>query len=231
MTSDALREAEREARDEAAPFVVLVAVALIALALVSMHAHWKLFHGAGWWIWLLAAVPYVALALTLVVGPERVRDSQRRRATVQALLAVVVVFSLIEMAVLVASLVQSSKLGISGPQLLQSATTLWLSNVVAFGLALWELDCGGPVRRALSNTRRTPDLQFPQDDNPSLARPGWAPHLVDYLYVSTTNSIAFSPTDAMPLTRPAKALMAIEAAVSVVAVLLIAARAVNILQV
>lgn len=231
MTSDALREAEREARDEAAPFVILVAVALIALGLVSMHAHWKLFHGAGWWVWLLAAVPYAALALTLVAGPERVRDSERRRAMVQTLLVVVVVLSVLEMSLLVASLVASSELGISGPQLLQSGATLWLSNVVAFGLAFWELDCGGPVRRALSDARRAPDIQFPQDDNPSLARPGWAPHLVDYLYVSTTNSIAFSPTDAMPLTRPTKALMAIESAVSVVAVLLIAARAVNILQV
>ena len=36
---------------------------------------------------------------------------------------------------------------------------------------------------------------------------------------------AFSPTDAMPLTRPAKALMAAESTLSVVTVLLVAARA------
>ena len=159
-----------------------------------------------------------------------VKDRDRRRAVIQALLGVVVACSLIETALLVASLVSSSALGISGPQLLQSATTLWLSNVVAFGLAFWELDCGGPVRGAMSDRRRAPDFQFPQDENPGLAQPGWTPHLVDYLYLATTNSIAFSPTDAMPLTRPAKALMALEAAVSVVAVLLVAARAVNILQ-
>jgi hypothetical protein len=40
---------------------------------------------------------------------------------------------------------------------------------------------------------------------------------------------AFSPTDAMPLTRPAKALMAAESTLSVVTVLLVAGRAVNIL--
>jgi len=44
-----------------------------------------------------------------------------------------------------------------------------------------------------------------------------------------TNAIAFSPTDAMPLTRWAKILMAMESAISVVAVLLVAARAVNVL--
>ena len=149
---------------------------------------------------------------------------------VQILLGVVVTCSVIETALLVASLVAPSHLGIGGPQLLHSATTVWLSNVIAFGLAFWELDCGGPVRRAVSNARTTPDFQFPQDENPGLARGGWAPHLVDYLYLSVTNSIAFSPTDVMPLTREAKGLMAIESAVSVVAVLLVAARAINILH-
>ncbi len=33
------------------------------------------------------------------------------------------------------------------------------------------------------------------------------PMFVDYLYVSITNSIAFSPTDTLPLTTRAKLLM------------------------
>jgi hypothetical protein len=64
------------------------------------------------------------------------------------------------------------------------------TDVIAFGLAFWELDCGGPVARALSTEPRKPDFQFPQDENPQLARGGWAPRLWDYLYVSLTNSIA-----------------------------------------
>lgn len=231
MSDDAVREAEREARLEAAPFAVAVALAFIVLALVSVRADWRLVNDSGGWLWLAAAAPFALLALTLIAGLGRVvRHHDRRRAIVQTLLGVVVGCSLIETALLVASLVSSSPLGISGPQLLQSAATLWLANVVAFGLAFWELDCGGPVRRAMSDARRAPDFQFPQDENPGLARPGWTPHLVDYLYLATTNSIAFSPTDAMPLTRPAKALMALESAVSIVAILLVAARAVNILN-
>jgi uncharacterized membrane protein len=104
-----------------------------------------------------------------------------------------------------------------------------LSNSIAFGLAFWELDCGGPVARALAATHRKPDFQFPQDENPQLAQDGWAPRLWDYFYVSLTNGIAFSPTDVMPLTRPAKALMAAESTLSAATVLLIAAHAVNIL--
>ena len=58
----------------------------------------------------------------------------------------------------------------------------------------------------------------------------WDPHFFDYVYVSFTNSIAFSPTDAMPLTRRASWPMFIESAFSAVAILLVAARAVNIIK-
>jgi hypothetical protein len=132
--------------------------------------------------------------------------------------------------VLVASLVAHSASHITGAQLLFSGGVVWLTNAVAFGLAFWELDCGGPVARVLATAPRRPDFQFPQDENPQLARQGWAPRLWDYFYVSLTNATAFSPTDSMPLTRPAKALMAAESTLSAVTVLLVAARAVNILR-
>jgi hypothetical protein len=139
------------------------------------------------------------------------------------------VLNVLAVVVLVISLVSHSAVHITGRQLLLSGGTAWLTNVIAFGLAFWELDCGGPVARALSTSPRKPDFQFPQDENPQLAREGWAPRLWDYFYVSLTNSIAFSPTDSMPLTRPAKALMAAESSLSAITVLLVAARAVNIL--
>ena len=86
------------------------------------------------------------------------------------------------------------------------------------------------MARALGRAPRKPDFQFPQDENPQLAREGWAPRLWDYFYVSLTNATAFSPTDAMPLTRRAKALMAAESVLSAVTVLLVAARAINTLS-
>ena len=53
--------------------------------------------------------------------------------------------------------------------------------------------------------------------------------LHDYLYVALTNAIAFSPTDTMPLTRRAKGLLAAESLISYVVVILVVARAVNVL--
>ena len=85
------------------------------------------------------------------------------------------------------------------------------------------------MARALAPQRSRPDFQFPQDENPQLARPDWSPALNDYLYLALTNSIAFSPTDAMPLSHRAKLFMGIESLIAAVTVLIVAARAVNVL--
>lgn len=224
-----LHRAAREARNDAAPFALVAATILIALALVAKHAHWESLGRSLWWTWLIVAAPYVCLAATLLAGLNRLVHHDHRREIVIGLLTLVWVFNVLGVVVLVASLVAHSAIHITGAQLLASGGTVWFTNAIAFGLAFWELDCGGPLARALATTARKPDFQFPQDENPQLAREGWAPRLWDYFYVSLTNATAFSPTDSMPLTRPAKALMAAESALSVVTVLLVAARAVNIL--
>jgi uncharacterized membrane protein len=227
---DRLAAAVRDARDDAAPFALAAALILVALGLVSMHAHWDLLGHRLWWMWLVVAVPYVLLSVTLLLGLGRLIRHDRRREITISLLGLVWVFNVLGVVLLVISLVAHSGVQMTGRQLLFSGGALWITDTIAFGLAFWELDCGGPVARALADGRRTPDFQFPQDDNPHLAPEGWAPRLWDYLYVSQTNSIAFSPTDVMPLTRLAKTLMAAESFLSAVTVLLVAARAVNILS-
>ena len=114
-----------------------------------------------------------------------------------------------------------------------------LSNVISIGFlvhsllktgsSFWEIDRGGP-RVRFTPKERWPDFQFPQMENPKLAQPNWRPRYLDYLYVALTNGAAFSPTDAMPLTITAKMLMSIESLASMVTVLVVAARAVNILK-
>ncbi len=227
---DRLHAAAREARDDAAPFALAAAGILIVLALVSMHANWDLLGRRLWWMWLVVAAPYVLLSATLLFGLGRLARHSRRREIVVALLGVVWLFNVLGVGVLVVSLVSHTAVDITGRQLLMSGGVVWLANAIAFGLAYWELDSGGPVARALSSAPRKPDFQFPQDENPQLAQDGWAPRLMDYFYVSLTNAMAFSPTDAMPMTRQAKLLMAAESTLSAITVLLVAARAVNILS-
>lgn len=225
-----LRVAAQEARDDAAPFALAAGGILIALAVVSRHAHWDLLGHRLWWIWLVVAAPYVFLSATLLFGLSRLVRNDRRREIVIGLLTLVWVGNVLGVVVLVVSLMAHSAVHITGRQLLFSGGAMWFTDAIAFGLAFWELDCGGPLARALATARGKPDFQFPQDENAELARDGWAPRLWDYFYIALTNATAFSPTDAMPLTRPAKVLMAAESTLSALTVLLIAARAVNILS-
>lgn len=112
--------------------------------------------------------------------------------------------------------------------LLAGALNIWATNVLVFSLWYWEMDQGGPLRRGQEG--QFPDFQFPQSLPNPLAPANWRPEYLDYLFIAFTNAAAFSPTDAMPLTRRAKALMTFQAATSMLTVVLVASRAVNILK-
>jgi hypothetical protein len=228
MPTDPLREEEIESRWEAAPAVALVVALQILLATASHAQDWTTWH-FRWWVWLLPVGPEVALLLPLAWKRphRRLQQLGLRRTVAIALLAVVSAANALLVLAVVASLVSGHEE--SGAQLLLKASTVWGTNVIAFGLWFWGLDRGGPVRR-LEPDPPPPDFQFPQMENPQLAAPGWQPRLIDYIYISFTNAIAFSPTDAMPLSRWAKLLMLSESAISAVTILLVAARAVNIFK-
>jgi uncharacterized membrane protein len=217
-----------ESRWEAAPAVLAVILLQLALAIVSLERHWKLWK-LPWWVWLIAVVPETVLLGALAWGSARRALEQigHRRNVALSLLGLISVDNAVALVALIGSLVSGNER--SGGQLLLKGTTIWGTNVIAYGLWYWGLDRGGPVRRREPNPPPA-DFQFPQMENPELAEPGWHPRLFDYIYVSFTNSIAFSPTDAMPLTRRAKVLMLSESGVSALSILLVAARAVNIFK-
>jgi uncharacterized membrane protein len=114
--------------------------------------------------------------------------------------------------------------------LLRAAVHMWVVNVLLFALWYWQLDGGGPIARPLGAPADR-DFLFPQQTEPALLETGWRPEFLDYLYVSFTNATAFSPTDAMPLSRWAKMLMLVQSAISLALAVMVVARAVNILRV
>ena len=225
---DELREEHRESHQEAGLAVAIVAVLQLTVGIVSLQQDWKLA-GAPGWVWFIPVVCELALLAVLWarVGLEPDEQEGGRRRLVLLVLAVIGGFNAIALVALIVSLTALHFK--AGGQLLLEAATVWATNVVAFGLGYWELDRGGPRRRVLPDPPPA-DFQFPQMENPELAAPGWRPRLLDYVYVSFTNATAFSPTDAMPLSRAAKTLMLIEAALSAMTILLVAARAVNVLS-
>ncbi len=108
--------------------------------------------------------------------------------------------------------------------LLRAAALLWSFNILVFALWYWEVDGGGPWKRHLAG-HRAADFLFPQQ----AAGERWVPHFLDYLFVAFTGATALSPADTYPLTRRAKALMMVEAVLSLMVIGILIARAVNIL--
>jgi hypothetical protein len=220
-------DARAEGRAEAAPAAVVVLLVFVLLAGVSWNRGWDLL-GLRWWIWLLVAVPVLLLTIDLAMTSKGKGIVRSRRAAL-ALLGLLAAGNFAAVVILVAGLVSADSSDLSGGELLLTGFAIWTADVIVFGLWFWELEAGGPVARIQNPSRTRPDFQFPQDDNPQLAPKDWRPQVWDYLYVSLTNSIAFSPTDTMPMSLRAKALMGFESAISAITVLLIAARAVNVL--
>lgn len=203
------------------------AVAVLAAVVVQVFLTDRLVPGPRL---LLPGLELLLLGGLLAADPSRLtRESRDLRVLAVAVIAAVGLVNAVALGSLVDRLVGA---GISdGRQLLVSAAGVWLTNVLVFGLAYWELDRGGPLGRAGGRTARPdPDLWFPQDSDDRAAAPGWRPVFGDYLFVALTSATAFSPTDTLPLTLRAKAMMAVQSLVSLLTIGLVAARAVNILH-
>jgi hypothetical protein len=112
--------------------------------------------------------------------------------------------------------------------LLSSSLAIWLTNVLTFSLLYWQIDRGGPYAR-VSGVSAKPDWLFPQAAAPESTSPDWRPLFLDYLFLGFNTAAAFSPADVLPLTRRAKMLMMLEGAISLLTLVVVAARAVGVL--
>jgi uncharacterized membrane protein len=156
-------------------------------------------------------------------GPRRHRESAKTHLYVSVLLiGLVSLANAAELALLIKALVNDASL--PGKSLLSGALAIFITNIIMFGLWYWEL--GSPGLSGRHKLAGHEHFQFPQTQS---GNKNWQPLFTDYLYVSLTNGTAFSPTDTMPLSHAAKGLMSIQALISLLTVVLVTARAVNIL--
>jgi hypothetical protein len=119
-------------------------------------------------------------------------------------------------------------------QLLRAAASLWVANTLVFASWYWHLDGGGPNARDKRGVHTDGAFLFPQmmmdpDRRREMGEDRWSPGFVDYLFLAFNTSTAFSPTDVPVLSRWAKVMMIVQSLISLATVVLLAARAVNIL--
>ena len=179
--------------------------------------------------WLVPALEGVLLAGLVIVNRNQIEDEHpRRRRVALGLTAVVTAANIYSLGALTHFLLHHNPGRSGGRELIVSGMLIWLTNFLIFALWYWEMDRGGPGRRAAGRDK-APDFLFPQMSDDRIEPIHWRPRFMDYLYVSLTNATAFSPTDAMPLTPAAKSTMGVQSLVSLVTIGLIVSRAVNIL--
>ena len=111
--------------------------------------------------------------------------------------------------------------------LLGDVVLLAVSNILIFSIWYWIIDPPG-VDGSVRDDEPW-DFLFPQRAQLIPNYENWIPRYTDYIYLAFTTSFAFSPTDALPLTRRAKMLMLLQSAVSIITLTAIASSAINIM--
>jgi uncharacterized membrane protein len=222
-------QAQRRARPEHRWPVV--AGVLVALALYTFLPS-GLFPAQRY---VVVGIGVVLLVALIIINPHRyTRQTRFSRLAEVALAVLILVANQLTLVLLIVQLVHKSN---GGSGLLLASLQVWVTNVIAFALLFWCIDRGGSVARTTvpRSQMRAADFRFPQDEDDdtvdevakgSSRKSDWVPTFIDYLYFSLSNSMAFSPTDTMPLTSRAKALMALESFAGFVMLALVIAHAV-----
>jgi hypothetical protein len=159
----------------------------------------------AWTIGIIFAVTCLCAFVTTAIGSRRFTNVVMKfGATVLAISILTSVFQVVD-------LILHRGSEINGIALLETAFSIWVSNVAVFAVIYHWIGDG--------------ELLFP-------SREGVTPAplvFLDYLFLSFTTSTAFSPTDTLPLSTRARMFMMVESIISLTMIALAAARAVNIL--
>jgi uncharacterized membrane protein len=229
-TEDARRSRNVAAEHRWPPLIATVVALGLYAALPSIIPAFERYAVVGICLLMLVAL--------VVYNPHRLaRESKWSRRAEIALAFLILIANQVGFVETVIRLLNKNG---NGADLLLASLQVWVTNVIAFALVYWVLDRGGPVSRVTVPRHELPlaDFRFPQDEDHdaidevakgSSRKLDWVPNYIDYFYFSLSNSMAFSPTDTMPLTHRAKLLMALESFGGFVLLALVIARAVSLI--
>jgi uncharacterized membrane protein len=212
-------------------------------ALPHDKSHWR--HAPRWEAVLAVlaiGITYAAMPGTIRLGPRwlmlslivvlliplnwtRYRGNYRLTRFFSFALMGLVTAAIIASSVLLVARLPSGKT--PATHLLRDGALIWTANILVFALWYWELDGGGPHRRHMRQYVST-DFLFPQLTMNDIDH-AWSPDFLDYLFLAFNTSAAFSPTDVLILSRPAKVLMMVQSLISIVVVAVLVSRAINTL--
>ncbi len=179
--------------------------------------------------YILISLELALMVLVALITPRGYgRISKSRRGLMVVVIGVITIANAASLLLLLEALFYGS-VAVTGRSLLLNGLNIYVTNILMFALWYWEVDGGGPDRR-VTNSATKQDFLFPQMLHPQLFGAEWVPGFLDYLYLSVTNVTNFASADTQPLTHRAKLLMMTQSFVAVVTVVLVAARAISIMN-
>jgi hypothetical protein len=198
-------------------------VALLLAIALQVTLDKSLVIGPRYWVAVLELLLVFGIGVTAPL--KHSLGARLRRDFSLSLIALITFANAVSMILVARDLINGSDIG--GRPLIFAAFVIFVTNIIIFSLWYWEID--SPGLTGVHKHDAAPKFLFPSMQYKVRETRGWEPTYFDYLYMSVTNSTAFSPTDSMPLTHGAKLLMGLQAFIALIAVVLVTARAVNIL--
>jgi uncharacterized membrane protein len=203
------------------PVALTILVVLVLLTVLPDRVRFA----PVWVPYLLGVVILAAIALVPLTGGKR-RALRTERFITLLFSLLVGVGTLAGLGYLIEEMFNPSG-ELNGLELFTSSIAVWVITILIFALVYWQSDQGGPEMRR-SDRRTPPDWLFPQAELDHIL-PHWQPTFVDYLFLSYTTATAFSPTDVAPLTARAKLMLMAQSLISLATILLVVARAINVI--
>jgi hypothetical protein len=200
------------------------AAAIIVLFVVLSAALSGRYHIAPLWVgYVIALVMLVPMALVTIFRSNPVLRRLERITMFCAVIAAFII-NTANLGDIVRDLFTNVEM--QARPLFTASIGIWAGNALIFTLLYWLIDRGGPDAR-FATTAAFPDFEFPATQDPSRVPPDWKPGIIDYLFIGFTTNTAFSPTEAMPLSARAKSLVIVQSAISLITIVVVAARAIG----
>lgn len=204
-----------------APQLVIASLGTLLAGALYLAMPEKLTLGPRWLLLVVVAAMLVPFAV-LVVGMGRSLPFRVARSLALSQAGVLSVALVGSLALLLTHLAI-----LKATDILKPAALLWGINILVFAIWYWEIDGDGPIKRRL-RSHEAADFLFPQQVGGNKTK--WVPGFIDYLFLAFCFATALSPADTPPLTRRGKLMMMVEAVISLLIIVLLIARSVNILS-
>lgn len=168
----------------------------------------------------------IVLCLLAAVVLWTLNNSRRLRVAIFLLNGLFTVQLFVATLLIVVRLLQSEK--VTAAILLVDGFVIFVTNILVFSLWYWYIDSAS-TRFLETTVDQRWDFLFPQRQAALPGYESWQPHFWDYVFLAYTTSVAFSPTDTLPLSRAAKILTMIQSIIALIAMTAVVGTAINIL--